>query len=287
MALPTFLIIGAAKAGTTSLHHYLQQHPDIQLPDEKEPQFFSGPPNGIPYPMPRIASIEAYEKLFDPSARARGEASPSYTNHPRRKGVPERIRDLVPDVKLIYLVRDPVDRTVSHYMHAVSNGRERRSLPEALADMADPCCPYTCPSRYASQLELYLRVFPEMQMLVIDQLDLLNDRRAILASIFKFLGVDDTFVSPQFEDELYRSSERRHYPAGYARLVARTVTPALRWAPLRMRGAIRSSVERLLFPTAERPKLEQGLRSQLEELLAPEVERLRASTGRSFDSWCV
>ncbi len=160
MALPTFFIIGTAKAGTTSLHHYLDLHPQIQMSAIKEPNFFAGAENGTPYPGGRVDRLEEYERLFDPSVEVRGEASPSYTNHPRRVGVPERIKALVPHAKLIYLVRDPIARTVSHYQHSVAVGRERRSLEDALSDLSDPLLPWTSTSRYASQLELYLPHFP-------------------------------------------------------------------------------------------------------------------------------
>lgn len=169
MALPTFFIIGAAKSGTTSLHRYLDQHPQIQMSLRKEPNFFSGADNGIPYTFGRIGDLEEYEKLFDPSAAVRGESSPSYADYPRRQGVPERIKELVPEAKLIYLVRDPIERTVSHYHHRVANGGERRPLREALSDLSDPYSPCICPSRYASQLDLYLRYFSQDRILVIDQ----------------------------------------------------------------------------------------------------------------------
>lgn len=91
MALPTFLIIGAMKSGTTSLHRYLDQHPQIQMSARKEPSFFSGPEAGIPYTLSRVSDVKQYEELFDPTVEVRGEASPNYTIYPRRQGVPERI----------------------------------------------------------------------------------------------------------------------------------------------------------------------------------------------------
>ena len=88
LTLPTFFIIGAAKAGTTSLHFYLDQHPQIQMSAIKEPNYFAGAANGIPYPVGRVDRLERYEQLFDPAFEVRGEASPSYTSAPRRLGVP-------------------------------------------------------------------------------------------------------------------------------------------------------------------------------------------------------
>jgi len=199
MPLPTFFIIGAPKAGTTSLHLYLDSHPEVQMSANKEPRFFAGPENGIPYAPGRVSDLEGYESLFDSSFAVRGEASTDYAIHPRRAGVPERIGKLVPNAKFIYMVRDPIARTISHYQMRVAVLGERRSLEEALGDFADVASPYVWPSLYASQLELYLRRFPRERMLVVDQADLLADRRHTLQEIFRFLEVDETVDSSQFD----------------------------------------------------------------------------------------
>jgi hypothetical protein len=287
MALPNFFIIGAAKAGTTSLHYYLDQHPQIQMSTVKEPNFFGGPENGVPYPGGRVGGLREYEQLFDATAEVRGEASPSYTNHPHRRGVPERIRALVPEAKFVYLVRDPVARTVSHYQHSVAVGRERRTLQDALGDLSESSLSWTGISRYATQLELYLSHFAAERVLVIDHAELLADRRATLRQILTFLSVDDAFSCAEFDQELYASRERRVYPPGYERIVGRVVKPALRWVPPRVRRSVRRSVERVLWSPVQTPELDERVRARLEELYAGEVERLRALTGKSFSTWSV
>jgi Sulfotransferase family len=288
MALPTFFIIGAGKAGTTSLNYYLGLHPQIQMSAIKEPNFFAGAENGNPYPSGRISRLDEYERLFDPEVEMRGEASPAYTSHPIRQGAPEAIRELVPRARFIYLVRDPIARTVSHHQHLVAIGAERRSLREALGDLSNPSqLPETCYSLYASQLERYLRYFPQEATLVIDQSEFLTRRQSILCQVFNFLSVDDTFVSSQFDKELYKSSERRVYPTGYDRVVASVLAPATHWIPQGVRRTVRSSVERMLFRPLEAPVLDDELRSQLAALYAGEVERLRALTGKTFSTWSV
>ena len=96
--LPTVIVIGAAKCGTTSVHEYLDDHPEVAMSAEKELNFFVEEKN-----WPR--GIAWYESQFDPDAPVRGESSPTYTAYPEYHGVPERIRSVVPDAKLIYLVR--------------------------------------------------------------------------------------------------------------------------------------------------------------------------------------
>lgn len=287
MALPTFFIIGAPKAGTTSLHHYLDQHPQIQMSANKEPHFFAGPADGIPYAMGRVDSQDRYEKLFDAAVAVRGEASPTYSCHPRRRGVPERIKQLVPDAKFIYMVRDPVARTVSHYQHRVALEGERRPLREALGDLSDEYSPYTCPSRYASQLDLYLEHFPAENVLVVDQEELLRERRGTLRQIFAFLEVEEDFDHARFADELLKSSERHTYPAWFARLVELVIVPLTQWVPAGARRWLRRAGERLLLRPLPSPTLDEELRERLRDLFAEEVTRLRTLTGKEFPTWSV
>jgi hypothetical protein len=288
VTLPTFFIIGAAKAGTSSLHHYLDQHPEIQMSAVKEPNFFSGEPNGIPFPIGKVVSRrDEYEALFDARFDVRGEASVGYSNHPRRSGVPAAIRELVPEAKFVYLVRDPIARTVSQYRYRVAMEGERRPIEEALSDLSDPYSVYLCPSRYASQLDLYLEQFPRDRILVIDQADLLTERRATLQEIFSFLEVDASVDSSVFMEEINTSGENRTYPLGYVRFRKRVAASPLRVLPRGLRRSLRSSLERAAWSKAPPVELDDGLRHRLEALYEPEVERLRALTGKSFPTWTV
>jgi hypothetical protein len=290
LTLPTFFIIGAAKAGTTSLHFYLDQHPEIQMSAIKEPNYFAGAANGIPYPVGRVDRLDRYEQLFDPAFEVRGEASPSYTNAPRRAGVPERIEAAVPDGKFIYLVRDPIARTLSQYQMLVAAGKERKSLPEALdgLDEADPHSFYlTCQSFYAHQLQLYLERFPAERILVIDQAELLADREATLREVFSFLSVDPAFTSESFAAELFQGGERRVYPRFFTRFVKPVAAAPIRRLPAGLRTSLRGSLERALLPKVPRPTLDDRLRARLADLYGEDVERLRELTGKALPSWSV
>lgn len=287
-ALPTFFVIGAAKAGTTSLHHYLDLHPEIQMSVVKEPGFFAGPENGHPYPKGRISRLEDYEALFDPTVAVRGESSPNYSMDPIRVGVPERIGEMVPSARFVYVVRDPVQRTISHHMHAMARGDERRPLEEVLTAGNDPRqTPQTCMSLYACQFERYLRRYDADRVLVIDQDDLRSSREQALREVFRFLSVDPEYSTEGFAAELYASNKRRRYPPGYESVVGSALGPRLRWIPRGVRRAARSSVERLLFRAVQPPAVDAQLQERLMELFAPDVERLRQLTGKPFASWCV
>jgi hypothetical protein len=285
MALPTFFIIGAPKAGTTSLHYYLDQHPEIQMSTIKEPNFFA-PPEDSAHEKRRVGDLEKYERLFDPAAAVRGEASTSYTDHPRRTGVPQRIKELVPEAKFLYLVRDPIARTMSHYRHLVAGEGERRPLAQIIGERPRKDSPCVCPSLYALQLELYLHDFPEERVLVIDQAELFADRRSTLSEIFAFLSVDDGVDSSRFDEELLRTGERRSYPPGFARFVGLQVVPRAQWLPAGVRRNLRRTIERTL-PPLQTEALGEELRARLAELYAGDVARLRALTGKPFASWSI
>jgi hypothetical protein len=285
MALPTFFIIGAAKAGTTSLHFYLDQHPEVQMSVDKEPHYFAGTATDIPYPMGRVDRLEDYERLFDASAPMRGEASPSYAAFPRRQGVPERIKEMVPESRFIYLVRDPIARTVSHYQHAVAAGNEKRPLGEALGDAEDPYCYLTCQSFYARQLRHYLEHFPQGRVMVIDQSELLRERRPTLQRAFSFLGVDEGFDSPRFEEELLKSEQRRVATPGYTQVLKRVTGGRTSFVPERLRRAVRRSFERRFLPPVPLAQLEEPERERLAELYADDVADLRQLTGQRFGDW--
>lgn len=158
-AMPNLIIIGGLKCGTTSIHHYLGLHPEIQMSKPKELNFFVTELNWD-------LGLDWYASRFDDRFKVRGESSPHYTNLPRYEGVPERIRTNCPDAKLIYMVRDPIKRILSHWMHATGAGYETRDMVEVLSD---PNTQYVNRSRYWMQLQPYLETFDRGQIEVITQ----------------------------------------------------------------------------------------------------------------------
>lgn len=279
--LPTLIVIGAQKCATTSLHFYLDLHPQISMSRKKELNFFVQERNWG-------RGIEWYASHFTRPGHVRGESSPLYTTHPFYLGVPERIRATVPEARLIYLVRDPVERMISHYVHAYAAGRETRPVEQAFArPTVEGPLAYRERSRYHLQLEQYWRHFPKPRVLVLTQEQLSCERRQTMQRIFRFLGVDPSFSSPWFRVRRHRSEEkRRDNQVGRAiqnltlRIVARSAD-----------SMVRHSIERLLtrpFSTpVERPTLSEALRAELIDYFRDDVTRLRASTGLALDGWCV
>ena len=284
--LPNFFVIGAGQSGTTSLHRYLYLHPEVHVSLLKEPNFFCRAEDG-PWPFGRIADRAEYEELYATGEPLRGDCSPSYSQHPLRSGVPERIALLVPDARHVYLVRDPIERILAHYVHDVSSVGETRSLPEALGDLGEPRNPFVVGSSYATQLERYRGSFPDSAILVVDSTDLLVKRVATLRRIFSFLGVDPSFESPGFDEELNVGSTKRAYSPRYAGVRDSMLGDAWRHLPSALRRPLSAVARRASAPKVERPQPDPQLRAALVERLGPEAQRLREMTGERFESWSV
>lgn len=272
--LPTFFVIGAAKSGTTSFHSYLAAHPELDMSSVKEPAVFAS--GG--------ALDSGYAHLFTGRGRQRGESSAVYSQFPRWPGIPERIAQAVPEARFVYLVRDPIERAVAHHAQHVADGKERRPLVEALADWEREDSLYICPSRYATQLKQYLRHFDETRFIVIDQRELLSDRRSCLERVFAFLEVDAAFDDAAFDRELNPSRAKRT-PTNVGRRLEDTAL--YRFArSARLPGPVRSSIRRVVSRPV-RGSLPEPLAAPLREGLYDEVAWLRGFSGQGFGSWSL
>ena len=275
--LPNLIVIGAERCGTTSLHLYLDRHPQISMSDQKELNFFVAERNWQ-------RGRAWYERRFSASAAVRGESSPAYTAYPDFDGVPARIAALIPEAKLIYLVRDPVARTISALHLARALGSERRPPAEALTSL--DTSPYVARSRYATQLERYLEHFPIETIKVVDS-DALRHRRAeTLREIFSFLGVQEDAWHPEMDSEIGTAKLRKRNIAGRALwgIGRRTIGDP------RTRGLMRRTPAWVSAPvTASLPpiELDAELRRELEVVLTDEVARLRDMTGLRFEAWSL
>jgi hypothetical protein len=199
--LPNLIVIGAMKCGTTALHRYLALHPDVAMSEPKELNFFCGPERlGDANESSAWSAgnwhrgVEWYAGHFRP-APVRGEASPGYTS-PSFPEVAERMARVLPDARLVYAVRDPVERAVSQYLHHRADGTERRPIEEALLD---PGSQYLERSLYHVRLEPYLARFPRERIFICAQEDLSSNQRATLRELYRFAGVDDSFWSPEHD----------------------------------------------------------------------------------------
>ncbi len=274
MILPNFLIIGAAKAGTTSLYHYLRQHPQVFMSAVKEVNFFAYAGQGSrQFP---VRSLEEYGALFREvrAEKAVGEASPRYLSHPEAA---ERIRRTLPEVRLVASLRDPVERAYSGYLMQVRKGRERRP-PEACFERGDV---YVEGGFYGEQLRRFYDRFDSGRIHVLLFEELGGRARATLRALFDFLEVDPDFAP---------DTSVRHNVGGYparrwlvrllaSRWLRETVA---QWAPAPVQSLGRRLRERNLTAA---PALPPQLRQRLLELYRPDIERLQGLVGRDLSAW--
>lgn len=291
--MPTFFVIGAAKCGTTSLHRYLDLHPDISMSRDKEPRYFCR--DQVPAGLRAVRDREDYLGQFESGTFHRGESSVQYAEFPCYRGIPERIHEEVPEARLIYLVRDPIERIASHHvqMYATSERSNRvrsanLNLEEAIGDFSDPANPYLCLGLYMSQIERFLEVFPRESLLIVESDRLMVERRETLASIFEFLGVDAGFWHPGMEKASNEAGSAARKSELYLRLAdTRFLRRLLDLAPREWRDPLVSLVRKPLSRPISKPALDLELRTRLEDFYRPDVSALRAFTGLPLEDWSI
>ncbi|USN99679.1 MAG: sulfotransferase [Phycisphaeraceae bacterium] len=270
---PTFIVIGAEKAATTSICAQLEQHPDVFVTDPKEPGFFSAHYD---------RGWGWYERLFDGAGecRAAGEGTVRYSQATLYPGVPERIASDLPDVRLIYVTRHPLDRVESMWIQWRSMGHEGasddfcRSLQES-PGMLDA-------SRYWFQISAYRERFADEQILVLFFEEYRRDPAATLRRCFEHIGVDPDAPIPDLE--------ARNESVG--KLVDGPVAGVLRRVPLMSRVrdamplAIRDGVRRALKkPVQGRPVWDESTRLWAIERVAEDCARFLEHYGKPADYW--
>jgi Sulfotransferase domain len=284
--LPTFLLIGAMKAGTTSLYHYLNAHPQVGTPQYKAPEFFVSEANWH-------RGVEWYRKQFSsvgPGVVAVGEASNGYAKYPRFRGVPARVASVLPDAQLLYVVRDPFARMRSHYQTKVAEGSERAPFAEAV--FADHI--YLDYSRYALQIEQYLEHFPREQLLVITAENLRASRDATVRRVYEFIGVDPALAPDNLDREFFQTKDRAirsPIPLRVRKVLKRRFPSTRRFKELEPN--VINAVRRLTGRGEQRPQaalpfaIPDDVRARLSAELEDDVRRLRHYMDPDFDGWGI
>lgn len=199
---PNFFLVGAAKAGTTSLYEYLSRCPGIFFPRIKEPHFFTGvrPANERKFYIDAVTKREQYLRLFRKARNHAvvGDASPSYLWHPE---APRRIHSVAPDARIAIILRDPVERAYSHYLMDYREGVQHLPFYEALIeDMSLPekgwgvSWLYFELGLYARQIERYFAIFRPEQVKILLFDEFARDVKGTLRNILEFLQLDPSAV---------------------------------------------------------------------------------------------
>lgn len=299
MRLPTFLIIGTGKAGTTSLYHMLQQHPEIFMSPVKEPNFFAfegqrpsfrGPGDDRRVNRESIVSLEEYGKLFAGvrGERAVGEASTRYLEVAPTAA---RIKAHVPDARLVAILRNPADRAFASYLHHRRDGREPcESFAEALHLEERRTRDHWGFGQYLSggfyyrQLQPYWDLFAASQMRIYLYDDFASDPRRVLRDLYAFLGVDDGFQADLSVPYNVSGIPRNQFVDTL--LSASPVTNAIKSVlPAGVRDRIAAAVRARRNANLERPAQPPETRRLLVDAYREEILRLQDRLGRDLSAW--
>jgi hypothetical protein len=272
-AWPNLFVVGAPRAGTTSLWRYLDGHPEIWMAPIKEPNFFSG----VRRPLnPGVHDEASYLRLFEPGASSelRGEASVSYL---LTEGAPDRIKQVSPEARILISLRDPVERAYSSYWLLVRVGREDRPFSEAVRDglAGRPRHSIVHAGFYTDAVGRYLDTFPgAVHVLFLEQLA--RDPRGEMRRVFDFLGVE-TSLANRIDARVHNAYA---LPRGRLARIAYNSTRVRAAARLIAPLGLRLPADRLLLKRRPRSAMDSETETLLTELFAPDVDRLRALLGR-------
>ncbi len=288
--LPDVINIGGMKCGTTSLFHYMRAHPEVGTSRFKQTYFFND--------QGKLRSeqegnwhkgLDWYRREWPNEGRVIFEGmSLGYSDWPIEEGIPERIATILPKARFIYMVRNPVDRAVSHWMNSFAKSMEHRPIEEALLSDIDDyrVNPYIRRGLYAMQLNRYLQQFEDISRFLIVTFEEFRDQhRETLQEIFRFIGVDADYWTDKFNIIHHPASlQRRKNAVGM--FIQRTIGERIYY---RLRSYQRYWMETLLYRAfsklIERPVLPPEVRKKLQDRFAADIEELSGMTGRSFHSW--
>lgn len=270
--LPTFLVIGAMRSGTTTLAWALGAHPEVFIPRDKEIHYFD---QNFDKP------VEWYRRWFEAAdgAPAIGEATPTYLYE---REAPARMADVVPEARLVAILRNPIDRAYSHYWHERNLGRETLPFREALAMEPERIgteevlsrlhFAYLDRSRYLHQLERVCRYYPRQRLHVMILEEFQRDPATLYGDLCRFLRLDESYRPSKIGRALNRNVSYRSQRLG-------SLARRIRWRPLRR------VVGRLVVKGFGYPPMDADLRRELGDRFAGENSALGAWLGRDLSIW--
>lgn len=274
--LPDFVVVGATKSGTTSLDFYLSLHPEIHMARPKEPRFFIDEKE----PFGRWGrGVDWYRSLFRSEKPLCGETTPGYAIWPHRQGVFERMGDVVPGAKIVFVVREHFARLRSAYLMGVRYRGRAHSFSEFVRDFPG----VIDASMYGLQVRNILRFYSLEKICVLAAEDLRERRQETLSRLFGFLGVDPDFRSPLFSHRKHVSSWHA-YPNAVGKKLLRSRGMAQLEAKLPPSAFyhLRNSLVALLPGRKPSTDLPAGIEQALRVKFRDDTHLLQELTGRRF-----
>ncbi len=286
--LPNFLIVGAPKAGTTSLYHYLSEHPEVFMSEPKEVNFFSAEEiekQGLYYKDFKASSLEEYKKLFKKvkDEKAIGEGSVSYLFYPQ---TPIKIKREIPDVKIIILLRNPVERAYSHYLMDFRMGLVTLSFEDIIYKNANHknlhlyYQQYIELGFYYDQVKRYLNIFGREKVKVYLQEDLRKIPDTVICDLYDFLGINKTFRpdTNQVHNSFSMPKNKlihKLYAFNSLRILLKDIFPSF----------VKEKIKTVFFERKNKPKLKEESKKYLQELYHKDIEKLETLIEKNLSSW--
>ncbi len=303
-SIPDFLIIGAGKAGTTSLNNYLKQHPQIFIPVRKEPNFygyelrseadFAGDADEIRQYSRSINTLEAYLGLFADAGehQLKGETSNTYMYH---EEAPQRIKHYNPDMKLIAILRQPAERLWSRYLHLA---RENKLPTPNFSDCLDRSTIWwrrndlVREGFYYNNLSPFYQLFPQENIRIYLYEDLNRNGETVLKDIFSFLGVDDTFM-PDLDVRFNQSGfvinkklDRIIGPKGIIQNSVKSILSPQVYSGLKSNPTLQKFINKLRKKNLARPRIDPEVKRLLtHEVYAGDLRQLQALIKKDLSHW--
>ena len=282
-----FFIVGAPKAGTTSLYNYLNEHLEIEMSSQKEPNYFSDEAlleQGMYYGKNRIDTLDKYNSLFvNPQAKLRGEGSVSYFFY---DDVPNKIKKYNPDSKIIIMLRNPIDRAFSHYLMDYRLGLVSESFEDIVKKKSNHKYAnlyyqqYIKVSEYTAQVKRYLDCFSAENILVIDYEDFKEDVLGVVSKTFFFLGVNQ-----EFEPNIMKKYNTFTIPKNSFIRYVYSFVPLRRFLNYIIPSVVISQIRSILFKSNKKPILENGTRDFLRKHFKNDINALSVLLRKDYSKW--
>jgi hypothetical protein len=287
--LPNFFIVGAPKAGTTSLYYYLKRHPEVFMSSIKEPNYFSYEETinqNLYHKEKGVGTFEEYQKLFESANghhKAIGEASVSYLFYPTVAG---KIRELVPDAKIIMSLRNPVDRAFSHYYMEHKLGYVSVPLENIISKRSTHrnahlwYQQYVELGLYAQQVKRYLDAFGKDQVKIFIYDELGQNMEGMILSVFDFLNIDRSYI-PELEGKYNTYSTPRNsifraiYSQKNLRTLARKIFPEKQV----------EMIKNLFLTRTKKAAVQEDMVSRMKEIYKPDIIELEKLLNKNLRHW--
>jgi hypothetical protein len=282
-----FFIAGAPKAGTTSLYYYLEEHPEIEMSSQKEPDYFSDTPlqeQGMYYGKNRINTLDKYESLFaQKEGVIYGEGSVSYLFY---ENVAEDIKKYNPNAKIIIMLRNPIDRAFSHYLMDYRLGLVSDSFEDIINKKSKYknahllYQQYIEVSEYAKQIQRYCNVFSTDNLLLIDYEDFKGDVSGTVDLVYDFLKVSTEFSADvNTKHNTFTMPKNKGIRFIYSFVILRKILTFI------FPKSLVKNIKGLLFKADKKPKLLEETRNQLKQFFSDDVRELGGVLGKDYSKW--